>query len=76
MNMDFKRIAFVISQTSAFVTLVPVCDDVVLCLAQEGLGTEGFCGVSVSTVVDGDTVKGSGTSQSHSGVLFIKAEAA
>lgn len=35
-----------------------VCDDVVLCSVQEGPGTEGFCGVSISTVVDGGTVEG------------------
>lgn len=35
-----------------------VCDDVVVCLAQEGRGMEGFCGVSISMVVDGDTVGG------------------
>lgn len=52
-----------------------VCDDVVFCLAQEGPDMEGFCGVSISTVVDGDTVGGAGdVTQSQRVVLKKKRE--
>lgn len=49
-----------------------VCDDVVFCLAQEGPDMEGFCGVSISTVVDGDTVGRAGDVTQSQPVVFIK----
>lgn len=47
-----------------------ICDNMVVCFAQEGPGTECFCGVSISTLVDGDTAEGWGRHTATEGCFY------